>query len=109
MRSIYNVATETLSELRLARHMDETVHPDPETPRRWIVRFISKPGAMAFFVLEVEVLDEENDDPTLCVLHKVGLSQRMVERVLDTFEERLSTPRWTPPLPPSPPAGDAPE
>jgi len=110
MRSIYNAATDTVNELRLRRHMDEFIHPDPETPRRWIARFLSKPGAMAFFAVEVEVIDEENEeDPTLCVLHKVGLSNRMLERLMDTFEERLVMPRLDQPLPASPPAGDGPD
>jgi len=109
MRSIYNAATDTIDELRLGRHMDETVHPDPESRRRWIVRFLSKPGAMAFFAVEVEVIDEENDEPTVCVLHKVGLSSRTLERLMDTFEERLSSPRLHLPLPPSPPAGGEPD
>ena len=90
--------------------MDDSVIPDPDSQTRWIVRFMSKPGAMVFFVIEVEVMLEENEDePTLCVLHKVGISQRTLERVMDTFEERLSTPRLHLPLPPSPPPGGAPD
>lgn len=110
MRSIYNAVTDTIDELRLRRHMDDSVHPDPESQTRWIVRFMSKPGAAAFFIVEVEVLDEENDDePTVCVLHKVGLSRTTLERLMDTFEDRLMVPRLVRPLPPSPPAGDEPD
>jgi hypothetical protein len=110
MRSIYNAATDTIEELRLRRHMDEFIVPDPESQTRWLVRFISKPGAMVFFVIEVEVMLEENEEePTLCVLHKVGISQRTLERVMDTFEERLSTPRLILPLPASSPPGGAPD
>jgi hypothetical protein len=110
MRSVYNAATDTIEELRLSRHMDEFIHPDPDSRGRWIVRFMSKPGAMVFFAIEVEVIEEENEEPpTLCVLHKVGISQRTLDRVMDTFEDRLSNPRLIQPLPPSPPPGGAPD
>lgn len=110
MRSIYNAVTDTIDELRLRRHVDDSVHPDPDSQTRWIVRFISKPGSLVFFFVEVEVLDEENDDqPTICVLHKIGLSRTKLERLMDTLEERLIVPRLRLPLPASPPAGDEPD
>ena len=105
MRSVYNAVTDVVNELRLANQVDEHVYPDRHNPSRWIVRFMSKPGSLIFFVLEVEIMDEPNNDPTICVMHRVGLSTRTMERLMNSLEEAL---REVPALPPSPPPGGAP-
>lgn len=105
MRSVYNAATDTLAELGLQTQMDDFVTPDEQCPGRWIIRFMSKPGSLTLFLIEVEVLDEGNEDPTISVLHRVGIGRHSMERILDRFQERLLRSRSAPPLPPSPPAG----
>ena len=108
MRSVYNAASDTLGELGLTNQMDEFVSSDPHVGGRWIVRFMSKPGSLTLFLIEVEVLDDGDDIPTICVLHRLGIGRHSMERILDRFQERLQRSRDVPPLPPSPPAGDAP-
>jgi hypothetical protein len=102
MRSIHNSVSDVVNELGLADQVEDRVY---HLPNRWIVRFTSKPGAMVFFALEAEVLQYENEnEPTICVLHRVGMSRRTMERIMDTLENAL---REAPPLQPvQPPAGE---
>ena len=104
MRSIDNAVTDVMDELRLARQLDHSIVYEGGEEERWIVRFISKPGAAVLFVLEIEIFGDFND-PTLCVLHSVGATRRTLERIMDLLEERLTMPRLVLPSTPSPPGG----
>ena len=108
MRSVYNAATDTITELGLGTQMDDFVTHDDQSPGRWIVRFMSKPGSLTLFLIEVEVLDEGNEEPTISVLHRLGIGRYSMERILDRFQERLTRPRVRQPSPPSRREGDAP-
>jgi hypothetical protein len=101
MRSIHNAVSDVVNELGLVDQLNDHIY---HLADRWIVRFVSKPGAMVFFVLEAEVLEEENE-PTLCVLHRVGMSRRTMERIMDSLENALTE---APPLQPVPPPADEP-
>lgn len=101
MRSVVNAVDDVMEELRLHKSVVRDVAHDND---RWIVRFTSKPGAFTFFLLEVEVLENQGN-PAACVLHRINVSSRSMDRVMDCLMDRLLAPRSVPPSDAAPPAG----
>ncbi len=106
MRPVDNAIADVIEELRLRNQVDHSVTYQGGEEERWIIRLISKPGALVLVVLEVEVLYDEDGDWCVCVLHSVGTSRRTLERIMDLLEERLEVPRFGLPLQPSPLGGE---
>lgn len=101
MRAVVNAVDDVMDELRLHGSVARDVTLDGD---RWVVRFTSKPGALTFFMLEIEVLENQGN-PAACVLHRINVSPRSMDRVMDRLMERLLGPRSIPPSDASPPAG----
>lgn len=98
MRSIHNAVLDTVEELRLSESgVDHSITNDRNNTERWIIRFTSKPGSLVFFLLEIEIMENEGN-PAGLVLHRINLSNNSMNRVMNRLMERLHVPRLVLPL-----------
>ena len=90
MRNPHNAVTDTLEILRMTDAVVTVVRTDPIVPNRWIVRFESHENALPHSsCLEVEIIEENDGDATVCVLRRVNVGRRPMNRIMDTLVRRL--------------------
>jgi hypothetical protein len=89
MRSVNNAVYDMLVDLNLVSSIDDQIEVDPENERRTLVKLVSKrdPSSM----LEIEIIDVENDEPTVCVLNRVNMSYRVMTIIMDTLMDYLES------------------
>jgi hypothetical protein len=92
MRSVHNAVTDTLEDLDMEDSVRDRIGVDPLNPRRYVVLLKSKPNSLSHGKLVIEILDEPNDIPTVSVLANVNVSQRTMEKIMDTLMDNLSSP-----------------
>lgn len=88
MKNVHNAMSDVLENLRVAHRLRDQVETSESDPLRTVVRLYSK--GTEELRLEFEVLeDTEDENHTICVLRRDGLSMRSVDRILDTLLEIL--------------------
>jgi hypothetical protein len=106
MRSPYNAVTDVVNELGMNQTVRETVEPDPQNPRRWLITFESVPGSLIRSRLHVEVM-EGDPHAFACVLDRLNVGYTAMNRIMDRLMRRLERPpRSSAPSAQSPPGGE---
>jgi hypothetical protein len=89
MRNPVNAVSDTLAALGMAATVRDDVTPDPNNPRRWIIRFESDPNALIRSFMEVEVIEEDDGDAAVCVLRRFNVGRRVMFRIMNRLVEEL--------------------
>lgn len=87
MRSPHNAVSDTIAELNMTDSVRETVRQEGDYI--WIVRFESIPTALIRSFLEVEIIEEDDGDASVCVLRRFNVGRRVMARIMDTLVEHL--------------------
>ena len=87
MRNIHNALTDTIESLGLTHVVRDSVN-NP-APHRWILKIESLPNALIRSFLEVEVIEEDDGDASVCVLHRQNVGRRVMSRILNRLVDML--------------------
>ena len=91
MRSVHNAVSDTLDDLGMTNSVRDRIAVDPNNPNRNIVLLKSKANALSHGKLIFEVIDT-GDNPIVCVLSSDNVSQRTMEKIMDTLMDNLVSP-----------------
>lgn len=109
MRTPHNAVTDTMNALHMEDTVRDTVTNDIQNPRKWTIRFESRPNALIRSLLEVEVIEENDGDASVCVIRKFNVGFRALNRIMNTLVEKLDDqPRWPGPSAQQQPPGGQP-
>jgi hypothetical protein len=101
MRSPYNAVTDTMNELGMDDSVRDTIRQDDNNHRIWHIRFESVPTALIRSILEIEVVQEEDGDASVCVIRRFNVGRRVMNRIMNCLVENLDdSPRLEEPLEP---------
>jgi hypothetical protein len=107
MRNPNNAVSDTMRALLMEGTVRDIVAVDPQDHRRWIVRFESLPNALIRSFIEVEIIEENDGDATVCVLRRFNVGRRAMIRIMDELVEQLDdAPRLEGPWGQPPAAGE---
>lgn len=108
MRNIHNAVTDTMDILNMNDSVLTVVRLDPVNNHRWLLRFQSRDNALVRSFMEVEVIEEDDGDATVCVLRRYNVGRGAMIRIMDTLVRELDdAPRLGQPWG-QPPAAGAP-
>ena len=91
MRSVHNAVTDTLEDLDMEDTVRDQVTVDPENPLRHVVLLKSKPNSLSHGKLKIEIIQDPNDIPTVCVLSNVNVSARTLEKIMNSLMDNLTS------------------
>lgn len=110
MRNVHNAVTDTMSLLRMNEVALTVIRLDPDNDHRWQVRFQSRENALVRSHMDVEVIEEDDGDATVCVLHRYNVGRGAMTRIMDTLVRQLDdAPRLGQPWAQPPAAGAPPD
>jgi hypothetical protein len=108
MRNPHNAVADTMEALNMGDSVVTVVRTDPQDQRRWLIRFQSRETALIRSFMEVEVIEEDDGDATVCVLRRFNVGRRAMVRIMDALVRYLDdAPRLDQPWG-QPPAAGAP-
>lgn len=96
MRNPHNAISDAMSRLQMGNSVRETVTQDPQSPRTWRIRLESSPNALIRSFLDVEVIEEQDGDASVCVLRQHNVGRRALFRIMTALVDALDD---TPPIP----------
>lgn len=91
MRSIHNAVSNMLDDLGMNNTVSDRISTDPNNPNRSIVLLKSKANVLTHGNLVFEVIDT-GDNPIVCVLSSENVSQRTMQKIMDTLMDNLVSP-----------------
>ena len=62
---------------------------DPQNAHRWLIRLESNPNALIRSFIDVEVIEENDGDATVCVLRRFNVGRRAMTRIMNELVEQL--------------------
>jgi hypothetical protein len=109
MRNLNNAVTDMMVELGMGDAVRDTITNDPNNQRMWTIRFESHPNALIHSLLVIEVIEEDDGDASVCVMQKVNVGFRALNRIMDRLVSNLDDmPILIPVLRPAAPLGGQP-
>lgn len=87
MRNIHNALTDTIESLGLTHVVQDSVNPVAH--RQWILKIESLPNALVRSFLEIEVIEEDDGDASVCVLRRHNVGRRVMARILNRLVDKL--------------------
>lgn len=98
MRSPHNAVSDTMAELHMENSVRETVANDAQNPRKWTIRLESYPNTLIRSFIDIEVIEEDDGDASVCVMRRFNVGRRALNRIMNTLVEKLDDePRWAGP------------
>jgi hypothetical protein len=89
MRNPNNAVADTIAHLHMGESVRDIVAIDPQNVRRWLIRFESTPNTLIRSFMDVEVIEEDDGDATVCVLRRFNVGRRAMTRIMNTLVDQL--------------------
>lgn len=106
MRNPHNAVSDTIEQLRMRDVVEEIVTFEHNV---WTIRFESLPNALIHSVLEIQVIEEEDGDASVCVMLRSNIGRRSLNRLMTALVDNLDDePREDLPFEQQPPPGGQP-
>lgn len=96
MRNPHNTVSDVMSRLQMENTVRETVTQDPQNHRAWKIRLESQPRTLIRSFIEIEVIEEDDGDASVCVLRQHNVGRRALHRIMTALVDLLDD---TPPIP----------
>jgi hypothetical protein len=92
MRNPNNAVSDTIAHLQMGEAVRTLIDIDPQNVRRWLIRFESRNNALIRSFMDVEVIEENDGDATVCVLRRFNVGRRAMIRIMNTLVDKLEDP-----------------
>lgn len=89
MRNPNNAMSDTVEELNMGNAVQVIITLDPQNAHRWLIRIESEPNALIRSFMEVEIIEENDGDATVCVLRRFNVGRRAMTRIMNELVEQL--------------------
>lgn len=110
MRNPINAVSDTLAVTGFDETVRDITLQDAVNPRKWTVRFESRANALVRSFMEVEIIEEDDGDASVCVLRRFNVGRRAMIRIMNTLVHELEEhPRLVGPWVQQPEAAAQPE
>jgi hypothetical protein len=96
MRNIHNAVTDMMDTLRMGALVRDEITQDPQAPNKWLIRLESYPNSLIRSSIEIEVIEEQDGDASVCVLRRSNVGRRALFRIMTALVDSLDD---TPPIP----------
>jgi hypothetical protein len=85
MRNPHNAVSDMLNTLEMGNTVCETVTQDQFNHHKWIIRLESNRNSLDRAFMDIEVIEEEDGDASVCLMRRHNVGRRALQRIMRTL------------------------